>query len=124
MTNTDHAPTAPAAYAVAHLSEIDLGPEIATYLQRIDETLEPFGGRFLVHGSTLTRLEGDWGDASAGVVVISFPDRERAQAWYDSPAYQEILPLRTRNASCRTAILDGVPPGYRATDTLQRLLPG
>lgn len=112
------------AYAVAHLCQVDLGPEIATYLLRIDETLEPFGGRFLVHGSQLTRLEGEWGDESAAVVVIVFPDRERAETWYRSPAYQEILPLRTDHAVCRTAILDGVPAGYRATDTLARLIPG
>jgi len=120
---TATATTSSPAYAIAHLTDVDLGAEIATYLQRIDETLEPFGGRFLVHGSELERLEGDWGDDTAAVVVIAFPDRDAARAWYRSPAYQEILPLRTEHARCRTALLDGVPHGYRATDTLARLVP-
>ena len=31
------------------------------------------------------------------MVVIEFPDRDHALEWYDSPAYQAILPLRTEN---------------------------
>ena len=38
------------SYAVAHLRTVTMGPEIAAYLQRIDATLAPFGGRFLIHG--------------------------------------------------------------------------
>ena len=39
---------------------------------------------------------------------------ERAHAWYDSPAYQEILPLRTENSDGATIIVEGVDEGYRA----------
>ena len=34
------------AYAVAHLRNVNMGPSIEEYLQRIDATLEPFAGRF------------------------------------------------------------------------------
>jgi uncharacterized protein (DUF1330 family) len=47
-------------YAVAHLRKVNLGPEIVEYLQRIDATLGPFGGRFLVHGGQVEVLEGTW----------------------------------------------------------------
>jgi hypothetical protein len=40
-----------------------------------------------------------------------------AQAWYESPAYQAILPLRTRNIEGSTLIVDGVAPGYDAAHT-------
>jgi uncharacterized protein (DUF1330 family) len=36
------------AYAVADLRDVTMGPPIVEYLQRIDATLEPFNGRFLV----------------------------------------------------------------------------
>jgi uncharacterized protein (DUF1330 family) len=39
-----------AAYALAHLRRVTMGPPIVEYLQRIDATLTPFNGRFIVHG--------------------------------------------------------------------------
>lgn len=103
------------AFAVARLRNVTMGPEIAAYLQRIDATLEPFGGRFRVHGGAAEVLEGTWpGD----LVVIEFPDRERARAWYGSDAYQAILPLRTRNSETDAILIDAVPADYRATAAL------
>jgi uncharacterized protein (DUF1330 family) len=82
-------------YAVAHLREVTMGPPIVEYLERIDATLEPFAGRFGVHGGEVEVLEGAW---PGHLIIIEFPDRERARAWYESSAYQEILPLRTNSA--------------------------
>ena len=103
------------AYAVAHLRKVDLGPEIVAYLEQIDATLAPFGGRFLIHGGEKTVLEGCWpGD----LIVIAFPDRRKAHAWYASTAYQRILALRKDHAEGDVIIVDGVSPGHRATDIL------
>ncbi len=103
------------SYAVAHLREVSLGQEIVDYVSRIDATLAPFGGRFLVHGDKAEVLEGDWpGD----LIVIAFPDRAAAAAWYASPAYQEILPLRRGNSQGDVILVDGVGPEHRATDIL------
>ncbi|HYE00912.1 MAG TPA: DUF1330 domain-containing protein [Alphaproteobacteria bacterium] len=110
------APAPVPAYAVARLRDVAMGPEIADYLRRIDATLEPFGGRFLVHGGPVDRLEGGW---EGETVVIAFPDAAAAHAWYGSPAYREILPLRLRNAECEAAIVQGVAAGYRAADLLE-----
>jgi len=70
------------AYAIANLSNVDLNADIVRYLQEIDDTLVPFGGRFLVHGVTPEVMEGPWADAT---VIIEFPDLDRARAWYASP---------------------------------------
>lgn len=103
------------AYAVAHLRDVKLGPEIVTYLERIDATLEPFGGRFIIHGGHKEVLEGEWpGD----LIVIEFDDRSSAERWYGSEAYRKILPLRTNNSTGSAIIVDGVPAGHRATDVL------
>jgi uncharacterized protein (DUF1330 family) len=99
------------AYAIAHLRSVDIGPEIHRYLERIDSTLEPFEGRFLIHGTEHEVIEGPW---PGHVVVIEFPDLDRAHAWYRSDAYREILPLRTEHSDGSTIIVDGVEPGYRA----------
>jgi uncharacterized protein (DUF1330 family) len=119
----DGAPVGPygegmTAYAIANLRSVQAGPDIVAYLERIDATLAPFGGRFLVHGARPEVIEGEWADTT---IVIAFPDRERATAWYQSPAYQAILPLRTRNSDGAAIIVDGVSADHRATDVLAAL---
>ena len=106
------------AYALAHLRSVDVNAEVLGYLHAIDATLEPYGGQFLVHGATPEVLEGPM---PGTVVVIAFPDLEQARAWYASPAYRAILPLRTRNSDGTAVLLDGVPPGYRAAVTAEAL---
>jgi uncharacterized protein (DUF1330 family) len=103
------------AYAIGHLRDVKLGPPITEYLQRIDATLEAFGGRFVVHGGRPEVLEGDW---SGDLIAIAFPDLERARAWYASPAYQEILPLRTDNSTGEIFLVDGVDEQHRAIDII------
>lgn len=104
-------------YAVAHLRKVTLGPQIVEYLQRIDATLEPFGGKFLVHGGEVEVLEGAW---PGHLIIIEFPDREQARTWYESAAYQEILPLRTNNSEGDVVFADSVSQGHRATDVLAK----
>lgn len=109
------------AYALAYLRDVDLGDEILEYIRRIDDTLTPYGGRFVVHGGPIIGMEGEWpGD----IVIIEFPSREAAVEWYGSPAYQEILPLRTEHSHSIAAIVDGLPDGYRATNKLAELEAG
>ena len=107
------------AYAIAYLRDVDLGPEIFQYIERIDATLAPYGGRFLVHGGPITPAEGEW---DGDVVIIEFPEAESAEQWYDSPAYQEILPLRTEHSRSMAALLRGVPKDYRAVNKIAELL--
>ena len=104
-------------YAVAHMRSVNMGPAIVEYLERIDATLRPFGGRFLVHGGEAELVEGQW---AGHLIIIAFPDRAHAQDWYRSPAYQAILPLRTHNAETDVILIDEEPPDHRATDVLAR----
>src|SRR5690349_5001036 len=66
------------AYAVARLTDVAMGPEIVEYLKRIDATLEPFNGHFLIHGGPVERLEGAW---SGDLIMIGFPNMKSARAW-------------------------------------------
>ena len=106
------------AYVIGILRDLKMGPPIFQYLEHIDDTLVPNGGRFLVHGVRPHMLEG--ADTGAVVVVLEFPSRDQAQRWYESEAYQRILPLRTENSSSTVFLVDGVVAGYRATDVLRR----
>ncbi|WP_235530086.1 DUF1330 domain-containing protein [Nocardioides sp. Root151] len=71
------------AYAIAHLRDAEPHPDVAEYIERIAGTFEPFGGRFLVHGTPPEVKEGAW---AGHVVVIGFPGIDEAREWWDSPA--------------------------------------
>jgi hypothetical protein len=45
-------------------------------------------------------------------VVIAFPGIDEARAWGDSPAYQEIAPLRSKHSEGDIILVDGIPEGY------------
>lgn len=102
-------------YAIGHLRNIDMSPEITAYLHAIDATLAPHEGQFIIHGGRKHPLEGTFTD---DLIVIAFPDLARAEAWYASPAYQEILPLRADNAEGEVFLIEGVDKDHRATDLL------
>ncbi|MET8202722.1 DUF1330 domain-containing protein [Micromonospora taraxaci] len=101
------------AYALAHLRRAPIHAEVLEYLERIQATLVPFGGRFIVHGGPIEVLEGDWpGD----LVIIEFPDLGAARSWYGSPAYQEIKPLRTRHLAGEVILVEGVAADHSSSE--------
>ncbi|MFI1990508.1 DUF1330 domain-containing protein [Actinoplanes sp. NPDC020271] len=106
------------AYAVAHLHSTSDHEDVLDYIERIQDTMDPYGGRFLVHGSPVQVVEGEWPGA---LVMIAFPDLDSAHAWYASPAYQEILPLRTGHLAGDVVFAEGVPTGYDARKTAARM---
>jgi uncharacterized protein (DUF1330 family) len=108
------------AYAIAQVMSVDFGPDIVEYLRRIDGTLDTFGGRFRFHGGAKEQIEGEW---QGDLIIIEFPDYAAARAWYESPEYQEILPLRTDHMVANTILIEGVPDGYRGESSLKYLLP-
>ncbi|MGX1880905.1 DUF1330 domain-containing protein [Streptomyces sp. NPDC055287] len=106
------------AYAIGHLRAAAQHDDVFAYMERIQATLDPFAGHFLVHGTEVEVREGEW---PGYLVVIGFPDIEKARAWYDSEAYQEIIPLRTRHITGDVILAEGVAPGYDAADTAARM---
>jgi hypothetical protein len=44
-----------------------------------------------------------------------FPGIVEARAWWDSPAYQEIAPLRSRHIEGEIILVEGVPEDYDPT---------
>ena len=105
------------SYVVAHLRNVEMGPEIVAYVEAIDATLVPFQGRYVIHGGEKDELEGTFPD---DLIMLAFPDREAARAWYASRAYQAILPKRLDKSQGDVFLIDGVDEDHRATDILSR----
>lgn len=109
------------AYGFAHLRDRRQHPDILEYLERIQETLDPFHGRFMIHGPPAEVLEGAW---QGSMVLIEFPDLDTARAWYRSPAYQEILRLRADHIDGDLVLAEGVGPGYDPRERAEKLRTG
>ena len=98
--------TAP-AYYVADFAVTDR-EGIKPYSAAVEGTFAPYGGRFIVRGADPVALEGH---APKGrLVVIRFESMEKAQAWYHSPAYDALKPIRQRSGISNIYILRGLAP--------------
>jgi uncharacterized protein (DUF1330 family) len=75
------------------------------YRKDVPETVAAHGGRFIVRGGALSVVEGEW--KLPRLVIIEFPTRAAAEAWYRSPAYQKLLPLRLKSCAGNLVIVDG-----------------
>lgn len=61
------------------------------------------GGRFLTRGDEVTTHEGD--KFSDRMVLIEFPNRTAAEAWYNDPEYQKVSEFRRASSSHGRMIL-------------------
>jgi uncharacterized protein (DUF1330 family) len=75
------------------------------YGEKVPETLAPFHHRYLARGKAQA-LEGK---APRGIVVIEFDSIARAREWYESTAYQALIPLRQAASKGRVFLVEGQP---------------
>jgi uncharacterized protein (DUF1330 family) len=95
-----------AAYIISDLTVLD--PDaIAVYRTRAAASIARHGGRYLARGGKIEVLEGNWDPKL--IVVVEFPDADRARAWYRSPDYAEALAVRDRALTRNLLLVDGVP---------------
>ena len=71
-------------------------------------TVAQYGGRFLVRGGRTEMLEGDW--APRRLVILEFPDMQRALAWIDSPEYAPARRLRQLSSNSNIIVVEGAAP--------------
>jgi uncharacterized protein (DUF1330 family) len=83
------------ACVIGHITVRDAG-KWAQYRAQVPATLAPWGAELLFRGSGATLLAGE--HRHSDTVVIRFPDRAAAEAWYASPAYRALIPLREQAA--------------------------
>ena len=93
------------AYVIVDLEITDPGG-FEDYKQAVAPTIARYGGRYLVRGGTAETLEGTW--TPKRVVVLEFPDRAAAKAWWSSADYAAAKALRQRCARTDLIVIDGV----------------
>jgi uncharacterized protein (DUF1330 family) len=66
-------------------------------------TILQHGGEVLAADAASDVVEGE---PQPSTVIIRFPDKDAARAWYDSDEYQQIIGLRTDNSEGTMVLLD------------------
>jgi uncharacterized protein (DUF1330 family) len=99
---------APPAYLIAE-TEVTDRAAFQKYAEKVPETLAPFSGNFhyVVRGGKTQALEGQ---PPKSIVVIAFDSTDKALAWYNSPAYEAIRPIRQGASVSRIFMAEGLPP--------------
>ncbi|MNC64533.1 hypothetical protein D3C75_1147480 [compost metagenome] len=94
------------AYYVAELEVTD-AEGIKPYRDQVDATFRPYGGRYIVRAGQMDRLEGT--PPNHRLIIIEFDSLQKARAWYHSPEYAKIRPIRQHSGTATTYIIEGVP---------------
>lgn len=63
------------------------------------------GGKFLTRGDLVTTHEGEKFDER--LVLLEFPDRAAAEAWYADPDYQDASKFRRASSKGRMILQEG-----------------
>ncbi len=79
------------------------------YVPAVLPTLEPHGAEVLVADYDSETVEGTPRDVT---IVVRFPSKEAARAWYQSPEYQAIIHLRTENTDGFVVFVDHFTTPY------------
>ncbi len=93
-----------AAYFVFH-NRTRNAEKLQEYLSKVEETLAPYNTETLVFDENSEVIEGDTN--LPRTVVVKFDSRDATMAWYNSPAYQKVLPLRLEATEGYAVLVDG-----------------
>jgi uncharacterized protein (DUF1330 family) len=83
------------AYVIGHITVKD-SEKWAEYRSRVPATLAPWGADLVCRGNRLDILSGE--HHHTDMVVIRFPDANSVSNWFNSLAYQVLIPLRNQAA--------------------------
>ena len=76
------------------------------YVGKVLPTIQSSGGRVLGFDEAPEVVEGTV--EHPRTVILEFPSRDAFRAWYDSDAYQAILPLRLESTPGSLIVVNGL----------------
>ena len=93
------------AYVIVEIS-VHNPQEYEDYKKLSLPSLHPFQGKFIVRGGKTEILEGNWNPER--IVVLEFPNSERAREWWNSDIYAKAKAIRQRTASTKMILVGGI----------------
>jgi len=92
------------AYFLFH-NRVEDADAMQAYVPKAVETLTAYGAEILALSENSEIIEGT--TDLPRTVLIKFESRERAEAWYNSPEYREVLPIRLNASEGFCVLVDG-----------------
>jgi len=83
------------AYLIGHI-KVKNETYWQTYLEGVSKSLLPYKAEVVFRGRLFRVLAGK--HSHENTVVIRFPDQDTLQTWYNSEAYQALIPIRDKGA--------------------------
>jgi uncharacterized protein (DUF1330 family) len=100
-----HAQTAaPPAFVVSHVDVSDQDT-FKQYLAALPATLAPYKVKTLARGNPV-KLDASTPPAGS-LVILAFSNMADVKAWWNSPAYQAIIPLREKSSKTIAYAVEG-----------------
>lgn len=74
------------------------------YVAGVSASLEPFSANNIFRGQKFKDLYGE--EPHSSIVLIEFDNRETATKWFNSPAYQALIPIRDHAADAQISLYE------------------
>jgi Uncharacterized conserved protein len=92
------------AYIISRVSISDQ-PAMTGYMADAPASVFAYGGEYLVRTGDITAIEGE--ASCERVVVVKFPSKEQALAWYNSEEYRALRDIRWKSADAHIILVPG-----------------
>ena len=101
-----HAQAKPPVYQVVEIDASNMDAYLKDYAPKAQAAIKAAGGKIIAAGKTTT-IEGE--PPKSRVVIQQWDSLEQAQAYRNSAAFKELLPIREKLAKFRSFVVEGAP---------------
>jgi uncharacterized protein (DUF1330 family) len=102
-----HAQAKPPVYQVTEIEILNQEAYSKDYLPKAQAAIKAAGGKLLAAGGKTTTIEGE--PPKSRVVIQQWDSLEKIQAYRNSTAFKDLLPLRDKLAKFRSFAVEGAP---------------
>src|ERR1700736_4455728 len=102
-----HAQAKPPVYQIVEIDVLNQDAYLKDYAPRAQAAIKAAGGKFLAAGGKTTTIEGE--PPKSRVVIQQWDSLEQAQAYRNSAAFKDLLPIRDKLAKFRSFVVEGAP---------------
>jgi uncharacterized protein (DUF1330 family) len=102
-----HAQAKPPVYQITEIDVLNQEAYLKDYAPKAQAVIKGAGGKFLAAGGKTTTIEGE--PPKSRIVLQQWDSVEQIQAYRNSAAFKELLPIREKLAKFRAFVVEGTP---------------
>jgi uncharacterized protein (DUF1330 family) len=102
-----HAQAKPPVYQISEIEVLDQANYLNDYGMKAQALIKSAGGKYLALGGKTTAYDGE--PPKPRISLIVWDNADKFQAYRNSAALKELLPVRDRLAKFRTFTVEGLP---------------